>query len=230
MTNSQRVAVVTTVFMAGVFWAAPALAVPITVANFSFENPGGVGPPTDWTVTSPSGGAEPVGGGSFTAAAHGSQYLYLNLPDFGGPNPSFAVSNFGLIGSAAVGTYTLTVAGGRRSNGATTDGSYVVELLAGGSVIGSQTVLDPFNSYAADTWNDITAMAILNAGSGFVGQDLAIRLSAFNGTGTDLRDQGQFDNVRLDFEAAAVPEATTSLLLGTGVLALIASRRRKSRK
>jgi hypothetical protein len=168
---------------------------------------------------------EAVNGSSFAAAAQGTQYLYLNLPGFGGPNPSSAISNPTLIGSAALGTYTLTVAGGKRLNGATTDGSYLIELLAGASVIGSQTVVNPLSAYVAGTWNDITATAILTAGSGALGQDLAIRLSAFNnGSGGT---QGQFDNVRLDFEAAAVPEPTTSLLIGTGVLGLIAVRRQR---
>ena len=181
-------------------------AVSVAVPNPSFESPNAAGGPnggqaTDWTA---NGGAG-TGGVShfsigFTAAATGVQYHWLNLPDFLGPNPSITQSNAALIGNAQAGTYTLTVAGGRRSNNATTDGSYVIELLAGGSVIGSQTVVNPSTAYALDSWNDITAVAVVGASDPAVGQDLTIRLSVYNGTG-GIKSQGQFDNVRLDFVA-----------------------------
>ncbi len=130
--------------------SASAQAVELDVPNFSFEDPAADGPATNWVSNGAGGTASFVYG--FTSASDGVQYHYLNLADLSGPNPSVTQSNPGLIGAAKVGTYTLTVAGGRRNNDATTDGSYVIELLAGGVVIGSTTVNDPFNTYAPDTW------------------------------------------------------------------------------
>jgi len=196
-----------------------ASAVIVPVPNFSFESPaGGVGNPnagaaTGWTANggAPSGGVSYFSFG-FPAAAEGTQYHWLNLPGFGGPDPSVTQSNAGSIGAANAGTYTLTVAGGRRDNGATTDGSYVVELLAGGTVIGSQTVNDPFTTYAPGTWNDITAVAVVGPTDPALGQDLSIRLSVFNGTGGS-RSQGQFDHVRLTFDPVP-PDYVVTLASG----------------
>jgi len=117
----------------------------ISVPNFSFEDPetsGFLAGVTDWTTSGggSSGGVSNFSFG-FTAAADGTQYHYLNLTGFGGPDTNSTQSNAGLIGSAQAGTYTLTVAGGRRNNDATTDGSYLIELLSGGSVIGSKQLL-----------------------------------------------------------------------------------------
>lgn len=188
------------IVVTAVLFAVPsALASDLPVSNPSFEEPAiQENQATDWTSNggNPSGGVNEYTLG-FSSAADGGWFHYLNLPVFGGPNPSVTESNPTLIGIAGVGTYTLTVAGGRRNNDATTDGSYVVELLAGGSVIGSQTIDDPLNTYASDSWNDITAFAVVNPGDAAVGEDLTIRLSAF--AGPTNQTQGQFDHVRLKF-------------------------------
>ncbi|MEP5763855.1 MAG: hypothetical protein ABJ308_04645 [Halieaceae bacterium] len=173
----------------------------LSVPNFSFEtflpDGNGVALPVGWNANGNdgTGGSDPFEFG-FDAAADGNRFLYLNLPGFAGPNPSIAEST-SFIGNAEVGTYVLTVAAGRRNNDATTDGSYVIELLAGGVVIGSSTVNDPYNTYAPGTWNDITATAVVGTGDPAIGQPLSIRLSAFEGTPAPIRSQGQFDNVRL---------------------------------
>jgi len=74
-------------------------------------------------------------------------------------------------------------------------------------VIGSQTLVDPsaISNIPLDTWKDITAVAVVNTGDAAVGQDLTIRLSAFKGM-VELRSQGQFDNVRLDYNTAVPVE------------------------
>ena len=211
--------------------ASPALALSIGVPNFSFENPNQnvtFPPATGWT---PNGGAG--FGGVANAVAHGfvtngaddgAQYHFLNLSfNNGGPDPSFTQSNATLIGNAAAGTYTLTVAGGRRDDGKTTDGQYLIELLAGTSVIASQTLNDPLNTIASGTWTDIVALGVVNLGDAEVGQDLTIRLTASDGPNNQT--QGQFDNVRLDF--AVIPEPSTLLLTGLGIVGLSAVRRRR---
>ena len=201
---------------------ASAQAAPVTVPNFSFENPGS-GSATDWTSGNASIGVDPFTSG-FTSASDGVQFHYLNLTGFGGVSPQFTESNPTLIGNVVAGTYTLTVAGGRRNNGtATTDGLYIIELLAGGNVIGTQTVVDPFNSYASDSWNDITAVAFIPEGDAAIGTDITIRLTATDGANNQT--QGQFDNVRLDYVAIPTPAPTLNewvlillalVLIGTG--------------
>jgi hypothetical protein len=178
---------------------------PLAVPNHSFESPGINGvQATGWTS---NGGANTGGLNDFTfgftSVPDGTFFHYLNLPGFAGPNPSVTQSDPGLIGNAQAGRYTLTVAGGRRNNDATTDGAYMIELFAGGTSIGSQIVNDPFDTYAPDTWHDITATGIVFPGDPAIGQDLSIRLSAYDGTG-GIRSQGQFDNVRLDFQPAVL--------------------------
>ncbi len=61
----------------------------------------------------------------------------------------------------------------------------------------------------------------MNAGGPAVGQDLTIRLSAFDGTG-GIRSQGQFDNVRLRFVGltSSIPTVGEWGLLVTGVVRL----------
>jgi hypothetical protein len=194
----------------------------VVVPNFSFETPvfdGNEPQPqvaTGWTPNS-LGGVDPYSSG-FTASDDGVQHHYLNLPDYGGSNPSYTESNATLIGTAKPGTYTLTVAAGRRAS--TTDGTYVIELRAGGVVIATETVNDPYNTYANDSWHDMTAIAELDRISFAIGQDLTIRLIATENSGGDL-SQGEFDTVRLDFvssETAPVPTLSNWLL---SVLALL---------
>ena len=181
-------------------------AAPLPVPNYSFESPSQFNPATGWTPNGLGGVANAISANGFTAPADGNQYHFLNLPTFGGPNPSSTQSDAGLIGNAMAGTYTLTVAAGRRGDGQTTDGSYLIELLAGGDVIGSETFDDPLNNFAPNSWNDLTAIAVVNAADIAFGQDLSIRLTAI--AGPNNSQQGQFDNVRLDFEPAttSVPE------------------------
>jgi hypothetical protein len=106
--------------------AETALSAPIAVPNFSFENPptnSFAAPATSWTPNGGGGsGGVAYGAGSngFAAADDGVLYHYLNLTQFGGPNTGFTESDPGLIGAAAAGTYSLTVAAGRRTDNQTT--------------------------------------------------------------------------------------------------------------
>lgn len=200
--------------------ATAAHAVPVSVANFSFESPAPapLGSVTDWTA--PAGGVD-LGNAAFgfpSGSADGSQHLFLQLPGFGGTDPSSAQTNAGTIGNATAGTYTLTVAAGRRTNDSgVTDGDYIIELLAGSSVIGSFTFSDPLANWSPDSWNDISAVGAITTGSSLIGQDLGIRLSVTGGP-SGGGQQGQFDNVRLHFTAVPAPASLALLVLGLGVI------------
>jgi hypothetical protein len=60
----------------------------------------------------------------------------------------------------------LRVAAGDRLNGATIDGSYKIDLLAGRNVIASDTVADPYDTFGPNsgTWHDMTASVTVGAG------------------------------------------------------------------
>lgn len=193
----------------------------LPINNFSFEEltVGGNTSPNSvagWTHDGVAG-SDP-GTFGFANSAEGSRHLYLQLPGFGGDSPTTISTNAGSIGAAKAGTYTLTVAGGRRNNNATTTGSYLIELFSGSVLLAANTVLDPLNTWASGSWNDMTASIFLGQNDSNLGGDLSVRLSA---TG-EL--QAQFDNVRLDFVEASAPSVFA--LLGLGLTILLVSRRK----
>lgn len=193
----------------------------VPIDNFSFEamtvgSNTSANSVTGWTHDGVAG-SDP-GSFGFTNSAEGSRHLYLQLPGFGGESPTAITTNAGSIGVANAGTYTLTVAGGRRNNNATTTGSYIIELFSGSVLLAANTVLNPRDTWASGSWNDMTASIFLGLNDLNLGGDLSVRLSA---TG-DL--QAQFDNVRLDFVEASAPSVFA--LLGLGFTVLLVSRRK----
>lgn len=209
---------------------APAFAAPVGVPNASFENPATATfalPIPDWTGTADNtpvhGVADAVTQGFPAGADDGTQYAFLNL-SFNGNTTSEITSNATLIGNIAAATdYTLTVAAGNRANGQTTTGSYVIELLGGGTSMGSTTLVNPNTGISTGTWLDMVLTINAATAAPFVGQDLQIRLTA-NGD-----QQGQFDNVRLDASPATGPviPAPAALPAGLAMIAFIAARRRR---
>jgi hapalindole H/12-epi-hapalindole U/12-epi-fischerindole U synthase len=122
--------------------------------------------------------------------------------------------------------YTLTVEVGNIANDPNPPHSsfnftgfpgYRIDLMAGGSVLASDnnglSISD--GAYATSTVSFTTGLSHLNSG-----ENLRIRLVNLNGSGIEVN----FDDVRLD--AVAVPEPSSALLLGLGVLFYVGIRHR----
>ena len=166
--------------------------------NFSFESTQDrCGPVPGWTLN--PGFGSPAGGLDTNAnvASDGERWLFLQLPGFSGPAVSVAHSD--AVGTARAGTYILRVAAGHKPNGFTTDGVYLIELLAGDEVIASESLEDPHAAIPNAQWTDIVARAELPGGHPALGEELSIRLSVTDGSGESPHYQGQFDDVRLEY-------------------------------
>jgi hypothetical protein len=234
--------------LAGLLGAAGATASPIAITNASFEtvtvnaatagctaggslivgdyidnvsNFGqGNGCVTDqplpgWTLTNGDGGATAIGV---------MPYFVTGLPD--GTTAGFtqrdAVISQTLSAVLGAGTYTFSVYIGSRGDNLPLTG-YTIELLAGGTVIGSSH--DAVNPAAGHFLQDsVTVNA--SAGNPLIGQALGIELFS------DGDGQAIFDLASLDYVPAATsaPEPS-SILLGAPMLAagLWLRRRRSAR-
>lgn len=213
-----------------------ALANPIAVQNFSFEQPD-LGHNTSaterfdtssipgWSANGSGGtgfGVADPSGNNYTGAngpvlpgtADGAQYAFLNLPSGFGNTLTYAGFSLGHFISGE--TYSLTVAlGGRGDNGAPPN-LYGITLLANGLAVGTSATA----AGIADTFFDLTYT--FTASDAQNGMDIGIALSA-NNTGTAF-EQANFDNVRLS--TTSVPEPSTILLSASiGMLAFFKQRR-----
>lgn len=203
-------------------------AAPVTVNNFSFEEPDvGNGGPT-WSNVTPPGWQEPVtdGGDSFTEeipgfASEGEQHegiqnLYHIWQDLGVPAEPLTI-------------YTLTVGVGNRNDSFTFPGNMSrFSLLAGGptgTVIATRDVdaeTLPDGTFADFSVTGVTA-AVAPSGN------LTIRLEvASTGPEPALDDRAHFDNVRLD--ATLIPEPSVVGIIGLAACGLMARRSCGSRR
>jgi hypothetical protein len=187
----------------------------IPVVNASFEEPSyapnGFGPATGWVSSGPGGGGafHPVIGTSVNSVPDGVQVGYAG--DFSNAGALFQDLGVGVVDGA---TYDLTLYVGSRKEG--TDATYLIELLAGGSTIGS--VSGEVSTGTGDFFT--VSLTATGAGSG----DLGIRLSQV-GPGQTLFDE-------LQLTASAVPEPSGLVMLSAGPLVLLMGygwrRRRRS--
>jgi hypothetical protein len=197
---------------------AQAAAQPITIVNPSFEDPvlgdGGFTPSAiGWTV---------VGAGTFNPT---SGQFSGSVPD--GQNVAY-VSAGGSLSQTLTAllmpstTYTLSYYAGNRLDFPFP--SYLVQLLAGGTVLASDGSLSPGEGLFAQG----SVVYTSGAADPLVGQPLGIRV-------TSTGDQPNFDAFALVATPAGpnvvIPEPSTVVLLATGLLTLggTALRRRRAR-
>lgn len=219
------------VIASGGFLATTASAVSINIQNHSFESPvtqsfGEI--PSGWTRTqSISGGAidagvfrpstKPPSGTDFINGVDGEQTAFSNEGDFSQE----------LNDVLQIGTYTLTVAIGDRADGILKD--HTINFLAGGSIIASASnAVVPVN--LAGGWVDLVATIVVLSGDSLLGSVLGIELLNDGLIPGIAAVQVNFDNVRLDFQAASVVPVPAALpLFGTGlaIMGFVGWRRKR---
>ena len=110
-------------------------------------------------------------------AAEGTQMLLLDV------SSGSASSESGIITAVRPGTYRCSVSWGCSDPDVdTTQGSYVLELLADNTVMASKEIIDPRASIAPGTWSVTSLVVIVQATSNHVLKALKVRLRA---TGSD---------------------------------------------
>lgn len=175
----------------------------IAVSNFSFEADGNKfpGPLTGWEMSTTNFGVN--GGGT-----DGSYKLWIDNAGY------YIYQNVGEIITEGT-TYQLTV--DVRNTGSS--GNAVLNIELYGSALGETTpfAANPITGLTQNVWaTDQTTSFTATAGQ--AGQTLGIRLLY-----ATKEVQANFDNVRLT--ATAIPEPSTALLGGLGVLLLLRRRR-----
>jgi hypothetical protein len=209
-----------TTAMMGLLGAAVAMATPVTIVNFSFEDDVLV----DGTFTTTT-----ISGWTCTTGSCGVYNppfaAFSSQPNLPAPADlvNAAYSNSGTIAQILSSTvlpntlYTLRVAVGNRKD--TPFPGYQVQLLGGA------TILAQDNSILAvpdDAFQDSVITFLTGGSGGTIGQALQVRLIS-NGV------QTMFDNVRLDASPSAIPEPGTVSMMLIGLGAVVAGIRRKIR-
>ncbi|MFC4995322.1 PEP-CTERM sorting domain-containing protein [Rubritalea tangerina] len=198
----------------------------VTLINASFESPqtfnsfnyDRINDPTGWTIDRPASAWDVAAVNQAYADAAdvqvgpliGNQALWVS--NNGGQATNMSAESFASHGA---GTFTFTLAIGQSQNFAGVDLITISIVDGNGSVLNSNaiTTLDPGDDLA-DFSVDYSA-----TGAEFGNVGVRVTSGADNLTGVYV-----VDNARLDF--SAVPEPSSTMLLGLGGLALIMRRRK----
>ena len=209
------------VFVGALVLAIATQAAALTVINPGFEDPsqsdGGFtigGIITGWSAVPDAGVFDPTAA-QVLVVPEGKQVGYSN----GGP--IFQILSDVLTANT---DYALAVDALRRIDGCCGNPIFTIELLAGTTVLDSESLDYTLLAPGAI----VTLVANFSTGDAHpdLGQALAIRL-------TSEGAQSDFDNVRLEAREqtpTGVPEPASMLVLGSGLVGLAASMVRKRRK
>jgi len=199
-----------------------AQAVPVTIQNPSFEanvlaDGAFVLTITNWSFSgsdtgtfNPHAAAYPGG-----VAPDGQNVAFISAGSAPGDTISQVLSD---VLTAGV-TYTLDVEVGERADGLTIN-TYVIQLVAGGAVLASDSSASP----AAGTFATSTVVYTATGAEAQIGQALEIRLVATVGGGNQIN----FDDVRLDAarQVPVVPGVGLAfLVVALAGLGLLVARR-----
>lgn len=195
-----------------------ARATPVTVPNFSFEDPAlsdglstaNNAPIPDWNIENP--GFLPNAAGTFnpTSAYPGSTGDTSPLPGTGEGfraaylrfSATTSPLSISLVSAASLATvdentrYTLTVALGNRVVGEQHPFDGTIELLVNGAV--AATLTTNASSLPQGTFTDFSTSFITSVGDPRSGGNLTVRLVESKPAGPVNNFTGDFDNVRLD--------------------------------
>jgi len=186
-----------------------AVSAPTNRAGGSFTLPALVG--SNWVETS-NGGLAAIGTGQVTHTA-----------------------GFGAGVPIAAGTYTLTVSAGRVTLTSLNRDTFdtfepFLETTAGSTALPDRVVTDAFAIPAQGAWDTVVVEYTVPLGSALIGSEFTWGYDhTFNNvdsTPSGSGFMGAFDGVSVDF-VAAIPEPSSLLLVGLGMIGLVGYGRRR---
>ena len=199
-----------TITLAGIAVAISTSTHAATIATSIMDNNGEWSPVNQYLFITAQSGLSPTAG---------STMMHFNVVETANNNRSDTTFS-GLFLSA--GTYTATIDVGSFTNRNLAN-IEAIGLTSDSSILATSSLFTP--SPASGTWETWTLEYTVPNGSNLIGQALGFAID-IESTGVDEANIA-FDNLRIDFQAAAVPVPAAAWLFGSGLLGLIGVARKR---